>query len=120
MVVSPFDPNKMDGTIVKVENNKVTELILGKWQDPAIDYSGFFKTVNIYYFSKRILQAYIPMIEWYVNNLNKNNYYEKVLGSLIYLREFDIKPVIVPDSSWCEIDTLYDLHAAEQRIHQYF
>ena len=41
---------------------------------------------------------------------------EKVLGSLIYYRESDIRIVKVPGEMWCEIDNEDDLFRANRRF----
>ena len=43
-------------------------------------------------------------------------YYEKVLGQLIYLQEFDVKVVSVPETMWCEIDDADDLARAKKQF----
>lgn len=55
------------------------------------------------------------MVIWLTinNNMGENSYYEKVLGSMIYLRECDIQVVEVPGSMWCEIDDYEDLERAK-------
>ncbi len=114
ILASPFNKDTMDGTVIRIDDGKVTELILGKWQDEAFDYSHTLKTVNMYRFSKDFIKdKYMPLIRWYVENVSENDYYEKVLCSLIYLNEFDITAVEVPESMWCEIDDADDLKRAE-------
>ena len=71
----------------------------------------------MYKFSKEFVQKkYIPLIKWYVKNMGENSYYEKVLGSLIYYRECDIRVVEVPEEIWCEIDDVEDMARARQRV----
>ncbi len=116
ILVSPFNKKTMDGTVIRIEDNKACELILGKWQTEEFDYSNKRKTVNMYKFTKRFVKKYIPLIDWYVKNMGENSYYEKVLGSLIYLRECDIQVVEVPESMWCEIDDYNDLMRAREKF----
>ena len=116
ILVSPFNPQTMDGSVVRVVNDKVTELILGKWQGDNFDYSDTRKTVNMYKFSKGFASKYMPLISWYVENMGENSYYEKILGQLIYLRESDIRVVEVPESMWCEVDDADDLDRARKRF----
>jgi hypothetical protein len=116
ILVSPFNPETMDGTVIRVEGCKAIELILGKWQDKNFDYSETRKTVNMYRFTKAFSEKYINLIEWYVNNIGSQSYYEKVLGSLIYLRESDIQIVEVPEEMWCEVDDSDDLSRAINRF----
>ena len=113
ILVSPFDPITMDGTVIRVEGNTAKELIIGKWQNDTTDYSDKRKTVNIYRFSKNCAQKLMALIDWYVQYMGKNSYYEKVLGALMYLRECDIRIAEVPASMWCEIDDAEDLRRAQ-------
>ncbi len=116
ILVSPFNKDVMDGTVIRVsEQDKAEDLILGKWQDEDFDYSSTRKTVNLYKFTKHFVKdLYMPLIKWYVQNMSENNYYEKVLGLLLYLKECDIRVVEVPSDMWCEIDDVDDLQRARR------
>ena len=116
ILVSPFNPKTMDGTVIRVDGDKAQELILGKWQEDGFDYTGTKKTVNMYRFTKKFVQKYMPLIKWYVENMGENSYYEKVLGSLMYLRECDMRVVEVPEEMWCEVDDMEDLERAGKRF----
>lgn len=116
ILVSPFNKDTMDGTVIRTEGDRALELILGKWQEEGFDYGKCLKTVNMYRFSKSFASAYLPLIKWYVENMGEQSYYEKVLGSLIFLREFDIRVVSVPEDMWCEIDDANDLKRARERF----
>ncbi len=116
ILVSPFNPKTMDGTVIKVDGDVALELILGKWQGKDFCYSDTRKTVNMYRFTKGFTRKYMPLVKWYVENMGEQSYYEKVLGSLIYLRECDIRIVEVPESMWCEIDDAEDLSRARARF----
>lgn len=116
ILVSPFNAETMDGTVIRVQANKVLSLILGKWQEYDFDYSCAFKTVNMYKFSKGFASKYAGLIKWYVENMSQNSYYEKVLGSMMFLRENDFELVKVSESMWCEIDDAADLARANERF----
>ena len=116
VLVSPFNPDTMDGSVVRVDEDKVRELILGKWQEEGFDYSDTRKTVNMYRFSASFVKKYAALIKWYVENMGEQSYYEKALGSMIYLRECDVRIVEVPEDMWCEIDDKDDLERAKQRF----
>ena len=116
ILVSPFNPDTMDGTVIRVEEDRAEELILGKWQGEDFDYSDTRKTVNMYRFTKDFAAKYMPLIKWYVENMGEQSYYEKVLGSLLYLRECDIRIVEVPESMWCEVDDADDLARARKKF----
>ena len=117
ILVSPFNPVTMDGTVIETDGDIAKSLILGKWQDEGFDYTNTRKTVNMYKFSKEFVQEkYIPLIKWYVENMGENSYYEKVLGSLLYYRECDVHIVEVSEEMWCEIDDTDDLARARARF----
>lgn len=112
ILVSPFNKNTMDGTVIRIDGDKAIELILGKWQEDDFCYTNTRKTVNMYRFTKDFAKKYMDLVTWYVKNMGEQSYYEKVLGSLLYLRECDIRIVEVPENMWCEIDNKEDLERA--------
>ena len=116
ILVSPFNPETMDGTVIRTDGDRAVELILGKWQEEGFDYTDTRKTVNMYRFSADFVKKYIPLIRWYVENMGEQSYYEKLLGSLMYLRECDMRVVEVPEEMWCEIDDVDDLERARKRF----
>lgn len=117
ILVSPFNPKTMDGSVISVDGDIAQSLILGKWQDENFDYTNTRKTVNLYKFSRDFVKnKYMPLIKWYVKTMGENSYYEKVLGSLLYYRECDIRIVEVPEEMWCEIDDKQDLERAINRF----
>ena len=113
ILVSPFNPATMDGSVVRARDGAVTELILGKWQDADFDPTRALKTVTMYKFTKRFLRKFVPLVEWDVNNMGEKSYYEKALGALIYLRECDVRAVVAREEDWIEIDSASDLARAE-------
>lgn len=117
ILVSPFNKETMDGTVIEVNDTKAKGLVLGAWQDEKFNYDNTKKTVNIYKFSKNFIKnKYMPLIEWYVSNMGENSYYEKVLGSLLYYQECDIQVVEVSEDMWCEIDDINDLERARNHF----
>lgn len=116
ILVSPFNPETMDGTVIRTDGVRALELILGRWQGADFDYTDMRKTVNMYRFSGEFAGKYIQLINWYVDYMGRQSYYEKVLGSLIYLRECDVRIVEVPETMWCEIDDAEDLSRAEEQF----
>lgn len=114
IMTSDYNTQTMDGTAITVEedSDKAESLILGKWQNKEFDYSKAKKTVNIYKFSKKFVSKYIALIDWFVNNIGVNSYYETALGMMLYLKEFDVRIVNVPESKWYEIDDANDLERA--------
>ena len=118
ILVSPFNPKTMDGTVVRAKEDIAEELILGAWQNEGFNYTDSLKTVNIYSFTKKFVLKFGALIRWYVEHMGKSSYYEKVLGSMIYYRDFDFRVVSVPEEMWCEIDDIDDLLRARKRFGQ--
>lgn len=117
ILVSPFNPKTMDGSVITIEGDVARGLTLGKWQGEGFDYSNARKTVNMYKFTKKFVEnKYMPLVKWYVENMGENSYYEKILGALLYLRECDAHIVEVPEEMWCEIDDVNDLTRARERF----
>lgn len=116
ILVSQFNPETMDGTVIKTDRDEVNALILGKWQSEDFDYKDCYKTVNMYKFKKDFILKYMKLIQWYAENMGVNSYYEKVLGAMIFLRENDFRIVKVPESMWCEIDDATDLKRAQEQF----
>ena len=116
IMTSDFNPATMDGTVIAIDadSDKASALVLGKWQRDGFDYTNAKKTVNIYKFSGDFIKKYIALIEWFVKNIGVNSYYETALGMMLYLKEFDVRIVNVPESSWYEIDDASDLERARQ------
>lgn len=114
--MSPFNPQTMDGSVIRVDSDKALELILGKWQGEDFDYSSTRKTVNMYRFTKEFTQKYMSLIKWYVEKMGEQSFYEKVLGCLLYLREVDARIVEVPENMWCEVDDADDLNRTRSRF----
>jgi histidinol-phosphate/aromatic aminotransferase/cobyric acid decarboxylase-like protein/GTP:adenosylcobinamide-phosphate guanylyltransferase len=111
----------MDGTAVTIdESNEILDFI-DKRHFKFADVSSYYKTVNIYKFSKEFSQRYyVPLLESYSSVLGRNEYYEQVLRIIILLNRADvlaeaiIKAAKVPlGEAWYEIDDLADLDIAE-------
>lgn len=113
IVVSKYNAQTMNGTVILARGEKAEALITKSKQGEDFDYSGVWKTVNIYYFSDEFFQKKLaPAVELYVSNGNLNRYYELVLGALIYYDDDDIAIVPVEAENWFEIDDERDLQIA--------
>lgn len=117
IMVSPYDAKTMDGTVVFAdEEGKARSLVVKRFQGADFDFSDALKTVNIYKFTKDFLKnKFYPAIETYVRTQDLDNYYEFVLGSLVYYGN-DIRVLKVDESEWAEVDSLSDLKAAEKKF----
>lgn len=104
----------MDGTMVKLdENNNIINFVSKK----AFNYreiNSYYKTVNIYKFSKEFLKSsYVPFLEAYTKALGNNEYYEQVLRVITLLDKCDLKALPLAGEKWYEIDDIQDLDIAE-------
>ena len=114
ILVSKYNPQTMDGTVVEVdENNHVRSLIIKRDQKETMEYANMAKTVNIYCFKKHfIVDKFLPLIEVYVKAQSVNSYYELVLGGLVYYGNSDFSAVFADADEWFEIDDMEDLNRA--------
>jgi len=104
----------MDGTVVTVENELVTQVIPTHLQGSAFDFSDKYKTLNIYKFSKEFCNHFFKkLLTYYANVFNDNCYYELILGILIYMQEVKIYAEILDGEKWAEVDDPNDLRVAE-------
>lgn len=104
----------MDGTVVRLdEENNIASFIPKK----AFKYSDtkyYYKTVNMYKFSKEFsCSNYVPFLEAYSKALGNNEYYEQVLRVITLLDRYEFKALPLNDEKWYEIDDLQDLDIAE-------
>lgn len=104
----------MDGTVVTLAaDHSITEFIPKKHFDPG-DIDRYYKTVNIYKFSRDFLRStYLPFLSAYVAALGKNAYYEQVLRVITTLETKDLVAMPLQGELWYEIDDQEDLANAE-------
>lgn len=115
-VVSPFE-SWMDGTCALLDEQNVIKGILGKTEFDWNNTSKYFKTVNIYKFSKEFAsKVYMPFLQAYQTAYGKNEYYETVLKVISFLGNSTFKAHVVDGSRWYEIDDPADLAIAETRF----
>ena len=104
----------MDGTVVTLDENNNIKSFLGKKDFKYEDIQNYYKTVNIYKFSKKFSTThYVPFLEAYSKALGHNEYYEQVLKVITLLDKPEIKATKLGDESWYEIDDVQDLDIAE-------
>lgn len=104
----------MDGTVVTLdEYNNITGFV-GKTQYDYTHINEYYKTVNIYKFSKQFSNThYVPFLEAYIKSQGSNAYYEEVLKVIGLLDKPEIKATLLKNEVWYEIDDAQDLDIAE-------
>ena len=103
----------MDGTCVKLgEDDSIEAFVPGKkfvFEDIPV----YYKTVNVYKFSKQFSETYyVPFLDAYSKALGNNEYYEQVLRVITMLDEPVIKAKKLNGQLWYEIDDIQDLDIA--------
>ena len=102
----------MDGTCVKLSETDIVEFIPGK-KFKFEEIKSYYKTVNIYKFSKHFSKThYVPFLEAYSNAMGNNEYYEQVLKIITMLDDPEIKAKRLNGELWYEIDDIQDLDIA--------
>lgn len=104
----------MDGTMVQLDaGNNIIDFITRKAFKYG-DVDSYYKTVNIYKFSKEFsISNYVPFLEAYTKALGNNEYYEQVLRVITLLDRCDLKALPLTGQKWYEIDDIQDLDIAE-------
>ena len=104
----------MDGTMVRIdEDNNIVDFV-PKQAFNYQDVNLYYKTVNIYKFSKEFSRhKYVPFLNAYCEALGNNEYYEQVLRVITFLNSSDIKALPIGNRKWYEIDDVQDLDIAE-------
>lgn len=103
----------MDGTCVKIDNeDKIEAFVPGK-KFKFNEINDYYKTVNIYKFSKHFSEThYVPFLDAYSKALGNNEYYEQVLRVITMLDDSEIKAKRLNGQLWYEIDDIQDLDIA--------
>lgn len=115
-VLSPFE-SWMDGTVALIDEKNNISGLIGKENFNWENKNEYYKTVNIYKFSKDFSRKYyIPFLQAYIESYGKNEYYEQVLKVIAFLDSTNLKAHIVDGKNWYEIDDGADLSIAESRF----
>ncbi len=103
----------MDGTMVRIDDDRNIVNFIPKAAFKYSDTEFYYKTVNIYKFSKDfIVNHYLPFLDAYIKVLGENEYYEQVLRVITLIDKCGIKALPI-DGLWYEIDDVQDLRIAE-------
>lgn len=104
----------MDGTVVTLDEQDNIKSFVAKREFDFNRIDEYYKTVNIYKFSKEFSELYyVPFLEIYCKALGTNEYYEQVLKVITFLEDPHIKAVKLDGEKWYEIDDVQDLDIAE-------
>ena len=104
----------MDGTMVRLDEDNNIVNFVPKKAFRYEDVGSYYKTVNIYKFSKEFLcTQYVPFLNAYTKALGNNEYYEQVLRVITLLDRCELKALPLTGQKWYEIDDVQDLDIAE-------
>ena len=104
----------MDGTMVCIDQDQNIVNFVAKNAFNYNDVESYYKTVNIYKFSKEFSRTkYVPFLEAYTKAIGNNEYYENVLRIISLLNNHDLKALPIGNEKWYEIDDKQDLDIAE-------
>lgn len=117
----------MDGTMVRIDSDRNIVNFIPKEAFRYEDADVYYKTVNIYKFSKEFsANFYVPFLEAYCKVMGNNEYYEQVLRVLLHLHNSSLKALPITNEKWYEIDDVQDLDiastifsAGEVKYHEY-
>jgi len=99
----------MDGTSVTLDDEDNIINFLPKNRFRFQDVDNYYKTVNIYKFSKEFSnKIYIPFLEAYSKAMGDNEYYESVLRVLTILDGHELRAKRLNGEKWYEIDDIQD------------
>lgn len=103
----------MDGTVVTIDDNGQITRFIDKNRFRFEEIKDYYKTVNIYKFSKEFsAKYYVPFLSAYSTALGNNEYYEQVLRVIVHLHDAPIKALPLTGETWYEIDDIQDLDIA--------
>ena len=104
----------MDGTMVRMDSDHNIVNFVPKKAFNYADVDQYYKTVNIYKFSREFsCHKYVPFLEAYCSALGNNEYYEQVLRVITLLDNAELKALPIGNEKWYEIDDIQDLDIAE-------
>ena len=104
----------MDGTMVCIDQDQNIVNFVAKNAFNYNDVESYYKTVNIYKFSKEFSRTkYVPFLDAYTKAIGNNEYYENVLRIISLLNNHDLKALPIGNEKWYEIDDKQDLDIAE-------
>ena len=104
----------MDGTSVTLDEEDNITGFFGKSDFRFQNVREYYKTVNIYKFSKEFSKnVYIPFLEAYMKVMGDNEYYETVIKVIANLEIAGLQALRLDGDKWYEIDDAQDKANAE-------
>lgn len=104
----------MDGTMVRLDDELNIVDFVSKEAFSFKEVDTYFKTVNIYKFSREFSRTkYVPFLDAYCSAVGNNEYYENVLRIITSLNDHSLKALPLTTEKWYEIDDKQDLDIAE-------
>lgn len=104
----------MDGTVTVLRDDDTIYEFIDKSEFDWNKVDEYYKTVNIYKFSKEFLkEKYIPFLEAHIKSEGLNSYYEQVLKVITTLKGVKLKAKKINKYKWYEIDDVQDLDIAK-------
>ena len=103
----------MNGTTVSLDHSRRVIRFLMDGRDQPPDEPAY-KTVNMYSFSRPSWHCVTQRLERHISAGRVNGYYETVFAEMVAEGDLSFEAVFFDDQRWYEIDTLEDLHKAEQ------
>ncbi|MBE6323166.1 MAG: aminotransferase class I/II-fold pyridoxal phosphate-dependent enzyme [Bacteroidales bacterium] len=103
----------MDGTMVCINDKNEIVNFVPKAAFRYEDVDSYYKTVNVYKFSKEFSRdVYVPFLDAYSKVMGNNEYYEQVLRVITYLHKSELRALPLSGEKWYEIDDAQDLDIA--------
>ncbi len=103
----------MDGTVVTLDEDSRIKRFIDKNHFKFEEIKDYYKTVNIYKFSREFsAKYYVPFLGAYCSALGNNEYYEQVLRVILHLYDAPLKALPLSGETWYEIDDVQDLDIA--------
>lgn len=102
----------MNGTTVTLNNRQLVEAFwCGGFTSHNVQH---YKTVNMYSLSRTSWQLVRERLDQHIETNKVDGYYETVFAEMVAEGCLSFTPVFFDPNRWYEIDTINDLHAAEQ------
>ncbi|MCR5621986.1 MAG: NTP transferase domain-containing protein [Treponema sp.] len=115
-ILSPFE-SWMDGTCCLLDGEGHINGMVGKKDFRYEDAASYYKTVNIWKFSKDFINSiYLPFLSYYMSTYGRNEYYETVLKIVAGNLPDALGSLVIPGDRWYEVDDIEDLSVAEKRF----